>query len=76
MRVLGNAGSSSLKLRLLDHDDALHTQHDLAAPRSGDVETGAPPAAIRTPVVTAREDLVIVRQVRVVLDRRLEDGAA
>jgi hypothetical protein len=72
MRVLGNAGSSSLKLRLLDHDDALHTQHDLAAPRSGDVETGAPPAAIRT----AREDLVIVRQVRVVLDRRLEDGAA
>ncbi len=35
MRVLVvNAGSSSLKLRLLDHDDAILAQHDLAAPRA------------------------------------------
>lgn len=35
MRVLVvKSGSSSLKLRLLDHDDAVLAQHDLAAPRA------------------------------------------
>jgi acetate kinase len=41
---------------------------DANAVASGDAEIGAPGAAVRTLVVTAREDLEIARQVRAVLD--------
>jgi acetate kinase len=41
---------------------------DANAVASGDAEIGAPRAAVRTLVVTAREDLEIARQVRAVLD--------
>jgi acetate kinase len=46
------------------------------ATATGDAEISAPTAAVRTLVVTAREDLEIARQVRAVLDRPFGDGAA
>jgi acetate kinase len=43
---------------------------DANAGASGDADIGAPGAAVRALVVTAREDLEIARQVRAVLDAR------
>jgi acetate kinase len=81
MRVLVvNAGSSSVKLRLLDADDAIEHSADLCAGPDGfDAEQLADvlrnwrePDAVghRTLVITAREDLEIARQTRQLRDAR------
>jgi acetate kinase len=60
-----NAGSSSLKLRMLGPDDAVDEGRNAAA--EPDCDISAPGAAVRTLVITAREDVEIARQARAVL---------
>ena len=70
-----NAGSSSLKLRVLDRADAVTAGADLPAPRGAadgseiTFHATIPAAAVRALLIAAREDIEIAGQVRATLAR-------